>query len=68
MVCGLKYLGKPVEFTWIPDAGHVPVRPADCLTAQEGDVDWFTFWLKGEENLNPAKNKQYLRWRELRRQ
>ncbi len=25
------------------------------------------FWLKGEEDLGPAKTKQYARWRELRK-
>jgi hypothetical protein len=29
-------------------------------------VDWFRFWLKGEEDPDPAKVEQYARWRELR--
>lgn len=36
------------------------------MTSQQGNVDWFTFWLKGEEDPNPAKAEQYKRWRELR--
>jgi hypothetical protein len=31
-------------------------------------VDWFCFWLKGEEDPDPAKASQYARWRELRKQ
>jgi hypothetical protein len=30
-------------------------------------VDWFCFWLKGEEDPGPAKAEQYARWRELRK-
>ena len=64
---GLKRLGKPVEMIWIPDALHAPVKPAERMTAQQGDVDWFCFWLKGEEDPDPAKAEQYARWRELRK-
>jgi len=63
---GLNYLGKPVEFTWIPNAGHVPTLPSDRLLAEEGDVDWFDFWLNGQEDSNPVKREQYLRWEALR--
>jgi len=31
-------------------------------------VDWFSFWLKGEEDPDPAKAEQYKRWRKLRQQ
>ena len=34
---------------------------------QERYVDWFRFWLKGEEDPDPAKAEQYKRWRELRK-
>jgi hypothetical protein len=30
-------------------------------------VDWYSFWLKGEEDPEPAKVEQYKRWRELRK-
>jgi hypothetical protein len=29
-------------------------------------VDWYCFWLKGEEDPDPAKAEQYKRWRELK--
>jgi hypothetical protein len=29
-------------------------------------VDWFEFWLKGEENEGSEKSEQYSRWRKLR--
>jgi len=37
------------------------------MTSQQGNVDWFCFWLKGEEDPDPAKAEQYARWRELRK-
>ena len=33
---------------------------------QQTNVDWFVFWLKGEEDPDPAKAETYARWRELR--
>jgi len=32
----------------------------------QGNVDWFCFWLKGEEDRDPAKAEQYARWHDLR--
>jgi dipeptidyl aminopeptidase/acylaminoacyl peptidase len=64
---GLKQIGKPVDFIYLPDATHVIVKPWERMAAQEGLVDWFRFWLKGEEDRDPDKAEQYVRWRELRK-
>ncbi len=64
---GLSLQSKPVDFVYIPDAIHIGVKPSERVRAQERILDWFTFWLKGEENPDPAKAKQYARWRELRK-
>lgn len=64
---GLRRLEKPVEFVYIPDAAHIMVRPWDRMISQQGNVDWFTFWLKGEEDPDPSKAEQYNRWRELKK-
>lgn len=63
---GLSRLGKPVEMIYIPDGKHILEKPWDRLISQQGDVDWFCFWLKGEEDHDPTKAEQYKRWRELR--
>ena len=42
-------------------------NPAARMASQGGSVDWFRFWLKGEEDSDPAKAEQYKRWRELRK-
>jgi hypothetical protein len=31
-------------------------------------VDWFRFWLKDEEDDDPEKIEQYVRWREFKMQ
>lgn len=40
-------LGKRVDFIWIPFGTHLLVKPWERLTSQQGNVDWFRFWLFG---------------------
>jgi dipeptidyl aminopeptidase/acylaminoacyl peptidase len=65
----LRSLRKPVELQVIGGTRgvHILERPWDRLASQGGTVDWFCFWLKGEEDPDPAKAEQYERWRELRK-
>jgi hypothetical protein len=63
---GLSRLNKPVELLYVPEGVHVLEKPWDRIASQQGDVDWFDFWIKGEEDPDPAKAEQYKRWRELR--
>jgi len=63
---GLTALGKPVEMIYIPDGTHILEKPWDRMVSQQGDVDWFCFWLKGEQDPDPAKAEQYKRWHSLR--
>ncbi len=60
--------GKPVELVYFPHGEHVLQKPFERLAAQEGSIDWFRFWLKEEEDTDPAKARQYERWREFRKQ
>ena len=41
-------------------------KPWERMISQQGNMDRFCFWLKGEEDPDPAKAEQYARWRELR--
>ena len=64
---------KPVEWRVIaPDkhgvSVHNLIRPHDRYVIQQENIDWFSFWLKGEEDADPAKVEQYQRWRKLREQ
>jgi hypothetical protein len=51
---------------YIPEGTHILEKPWERTTSQQGNVDWFCFWIKGEEDPDPAKAEQYKRWRELR--
>jgi hypothetical protein len=64
---GLSKLGRPVDMIYLPNGVHELVKPWERLASQRGTVDWFCFWLKGEEDPDPAKAEQYKRWRELRK-
>jgi hypothetical protein len=64
---GLRGLQKPVDLIYIPTGTHILAKPWDRLVSQGATVDWFCFWLKGEEN-GWRKTNQYARWRGLRRQ
>ncbi|MGB6450489.1 MAG: Atxe2 family lasso peptide isopeptidase, partial [Steroidobacteraceae bacterium] len=59
--------GKPVEAYVFPDEYHIKWHPLHKLAAADRAIDWFRFWLKGEEDPAPEKADQYVRWRELRR-
>lgn len=63
----LRLQNKPVDLISFPDGVHELVKPWERMASQQGNVDWFRFWLKGEEDPDPAKTVQYARWRELRR-
>jgi dipeptidyl aminopeptidase/acylaminoacyl peptidase len=64
----LYYLKKPVDLIVLTDDQHELTNPAARLASQGGSVDWFRFWLKNEEDPDPAKAEQYARWRKLREQ
>ena len=63
---GLSRLDKPVDFILLRGGTHTLVRPWDRMISQEGNVDWFAFWLQDEEDPQPRKRAQYDRWRKLR--
>jgi dipeptidyl aminopeptidase/acylaminoacyl peptidase len=60
-------LGKPVDMIYLRNGDHPLEKPWDRRISQQGTVDWFCFWLKGQEDPDPAKADQYARWRDLRR-
>jgi dipeptidyl aminopeptidase/acylaminoacyl peptidase len=62
----LRLLGKPVDFIYFPNGTHIHQRPLERLESQQGDVDWFRFWLKGEVDPDPSKRTQYKLWAQMR--
>jgi hypothetical protein len=63
----LRYLNKPVSLVLLAEGPHVLSNPAERMASQGGTVDWFRFWLKSEEDPDPAKAEQYTGWHELRK-
>src|SRR6516165_10137141 len=57
---------KPVDFLLLPRGTHLLVKPWDRVASQQGNVDWFAFWLKGEEDLSPKKRTVYAKWHRFR--
>jgi dipeptidyl aminopeptidase/acylaminoacyl peptidase len=57
---------KPVELIYIPQGQHVSAKPLERMASQQGNVDWFRFWLQGYEDPDPGKKSQNERWRHLR--
>lgn len=68
LYAGLRLLEKPVDLIQLPDAVHEVTKPRERLASEQGDVDWFDFWLNGHEDSDPAKAEQYARWHLLRKQ
>lgn len=65
---GLRRLGKPVEYWISPEGTHDVFQVGQRIKSNQLLVDWFRFWLKGEEDADLAKADQYRRWRQLRQQ
>jgi len=63
---GLTLLKKPVDFVWLPYGMHLLVKPWERLVSQQGNVDWFNFWLNGVDDPDPLKTAEYERWKKLR--
>jgi hypothetical protein len=65
---GLSFRDKPVDFVWIPYGTHLLVKPWERLVSQQGNVDWFVYWLLDRTDPDPEKRDQYRRWERLRMQ
>jgi dipeptidyl aminopeptidase/acylaminoacyl peptidase len=63
---GLSNLEKPVDFVWLPFGTHLLVKPWERYASLQGTVDWFNFWLKGQENPSATDKTQNERWEQLR--
>jgi poly(3-hydroxybutyrate) depolymerase len=62
----LRELNKPVDLIYVPGGQHILQKPLDRMASQQGNVDWFRFWLQGYERPNPEDVEQYKRWEHLR--
>jgi dipeptidyl aminopeptidase/acylaminoacyl peptidase len=62
----LQLQGKPVDLVYIPDGLHILQKPLERMASQQGNVDWFRFWLQDYQDPDPLKIDQYKRWEHLR--
>jgi dipeptidyl aminopeptidase/acylaminoacyl peptidase len=62
----LEQLGKPVEMFVYANELHEKNQPKHRYEIYQRNVDWFKFWLKDEEDPDPTKAPQYIRWHKLR--
>lgn len=61
---------KPVEMIVFPEGRHSLSRPSERMISLQGNVDWYRFWLSGEERAEaviPGETEasladQYKRW------
>jgi dipeptidyl aminopeptidase/acylaminoacyl peptidase len=63
----LRMREAPVDLVYIPRGQHVLQRPLDRMASQQGNVDWFEFWLEGSGASEPARNNEYRRWQAMRK-
>ena len=64
----LRDAGKPVDMYVFPDEHHLKWQPAHRAAIYTRNLDWFAFWLQGQEDPDPAKAAQYRDWEALRAQ
>jgi dipeptidyl aminopeptidase/acylaminoacyl peptidase len=64
----LQQQGKPVDLIYIPNGQHVLQKPLERLASQQGNVDWFRFWLVGSHGKDLRERDHYRRWEYLRPQ
>lgn len=57
---------KRADVYAFPHEAHFKFQPRHLLSANERNLDWFRFWLLGEEDADPAKPAQYEVWRSMR--
>ena len=62
----LRVLGTPVDLIYIPRGQHILQKPLDRLASQQGNVDWFHFWLAGDEPHEPNRQIEFRRWEAMR--
>jgi dipeptidyl aminopeptidase/acylaminoacyl peptidase len=64
---------KPAEMVVIPGGSHGLMTPSERMLSLQGNVDWFSFWLRDRERAEPLLwgedssllQDQYRRWREM---
>ena len=67
----LKEQNKPVDLIYIREGQHILQKPLNRAASQQGNVDWFRFWLTDQmcsASEVPVKDRRWLGWRTLERE
>ncbi len=64
----LQRAGIPMEYVVYPNTGHNIYLPSLQLESMNRTLDWFSYWLQGERDSDPAKAAQYARWDTMSKQ
>ncbi|WP_206240143.1 Atxe2 family lasso peptide isopeptidase [Novosphingobium terrae] len=59
--------GQPVDMYVYPGESHIKWQPLHKQAVYNRNLDWFSFWLQGKTDPDPAKAEQYKRWQDMRR-
>jgi len=59
--------GAPAEVYVFPHEPHYKVQPRHRLAVYRRNLDWFRFWLMGEDAGPGVREAQFARWRALRK-
>jgi hypothetical protein len=65
---GLNRLRRPVELYYYPQEDHEIVHPKARLADLERNLDWYRFWLLGQERPDAGDPERYSRWRAMRKE
>jgi dipeptidyl aminopeptidase/acylaminoacyl peptidase len=58
----LKANNRPTELFIFPNENHIKNGPAHRLAIYTRNIDWFKFWLAGEDDPLTQKDSSYERW------
>jgi hypothetical protein len=61
----LRSQNKPVDLIYFPRGTHIHQKPLERLESQQGNIDWFRFWLQNYVDPDPSKRTQYERWQQM---
>jgi dipeptidyl aminopeptidase/acylaminoacyl peptidase len=54
--------GTPVDVWAFADEQHIKMQPRHKAAVYARNLDWFSYWLKGDVDPAPAKARQYTLW------
>lgn len=66
MAKAARRIGIPQELVLYPLTGHTMTAPRLLKESMDRNLDWFQFWLLGDEDYRAEKTDQYRRWRKMR--